>query len=328
MIGKTCCPTPATWLFLVPAILGLSACEAPLDLEQVEQEATRSVHRFDHFKGLARNGSTVVAVAERGTLLVLPAGSTRFHRIEFDTPASFMAVTTCPDGRFVALDSRRTVRISDDAASNWQSVPVPTEETLMSLACDREGRIWVGASFSTLLHSDDDGRTWKSQNQEEDLQFTALQALADGTVVAAGEFGTVMFSSDGGTRWERTEPIPDDFYPLGIHFLDRQQGWVCGLGGTVWRTTDGGRSWSMEETDTVRPLYGFTELGERIFLLGDNGTLLERRGQRWQRVTALTGVTPYLIAAVSLDDSRLLLAGGSGTLLTVEVGPAGEGADR
>ena len=194
-----------------------------------------------------------------------------------------------------------------------------TEESLMALACDANNRIWIGGSFSTLLTSDDFGKSWNSSSQDEDLLFTVIQFVDSSFVVAAGEFGTLMYSTDGGQNWERTDPMPNEFYPMGMYFADHDRGWVSGLSGTILYTDDRGRSWQRQETAVEAPLYGFAGLGQRVFVFGDNGTLLEHQDGRWQHVPELSGLAPYLIGGVALGDRRLVIAGGAGTLRTIEL---------
>ena len=306
------------WILLT-ALFALMGCEAPLNLSRVGEEKARSIHVFDHFKALASTADKVVVASDAGVLLISDHNAEQWQRIQLPTKASFIGITACPNGRFAAVDSRRTLWVSSAQADDWQAKPIDTEESaLMGLACDSANTVWVGASFSTLLITSDFGNTWRSSTQDEDLLFTAIQFLDDGTAVIAGEFGTVMFSRDG-NDWERTEPLPNEFYPMGLYFRDRQHGWVSGLSGTILHTADGGQSWERQQSDSTAPLYGFATAGNRLFVLGDNGTLLEYSGGEWRSVSALPRLSSYLIGAVPLDEHRLLLAGGAGTLKTLEL---------
>ena len=307
---------------VLAAVFVLTGCEAPLNLTGVDQEQAKSVHAFDQFKALASNAQKVVVVSDVGVLLVSDLNAEQWQRVQLPTKASFVGIVACPNDRFAAVDSRRTLWVSDTGADNWQPKPIDTQESLMGLACDHANTIWIGASFSTLLTSKDFGDTWAMSSQDEDLLFTAIQFLEDGTAVIAGEFGTVMFSQEG-ADWERAELLPNDFYPMGLHFRSREQGWVSGLNGTILHTADGGQTWLRQETDTKAPLYNFATAGDRLFVLGDNGTLLEHQSGHWAQVAAMPDLSSYLIGAVSLSGERLLLAGGAGTLKTIELSDKG-----
>jgi photosystem II stability/assembly factor-like uncharacterized protein len=301
------------------AVAALVGCEAPLMLDKVKREQSASIHPFDQFKSVASSDSRVVVVSDAGVLLVSDHAARDWHRLQLPTKASFLNVTACPNGRFAAIDTRRTLWVSDEAGERWDAKPVDTPESLMALACDANDAIWVGASFSTLLTSPDLGESWSSTTQDEDLQFTAIQFVDDRFVVAAGEFGTLMFSDDGGQNWDRAEPIPNEFYPMGLYFADRDRGWVSGLGGTIYYTGDRGRTWQRQDSTSSAPLYGFAAAGERLFVFGDNGTLLALHGERWQAVPELPDIAAYLIGGTALDGQRLLVAGGAGTLETIDL---------
>ncbi len=300
----------------VAALVMLGGCEAPLNLQKVEEEQSRSTHRFDHLKAIAASDRRVVVAADAGVLLVSDKENIDWQREQLPTRAALLNLAVCPSGRFVAVDTRHTLWVSDEQATGWQANKIDTPETLMALGCDANNQVWVGASFSTILRSADYGKTWTSSTQDEDLLFTAIRFIGD-TTVAAGEFGTVMFSQDG-SNWDRAEPIPNEFYPMGLYFADRQHGWVSGLGGTIYHTADGGRSWSRQSSESGAPLYNIIAMGGRRFALGDNGSLLELQGDQWRRVSNFTPIPTYLVDAISLPGDSLLLAGGGGSLIELK----------
>jgi len=54
--------------------------------------------------------------------------------------------------------------------------------------------------------------------------------------------GSVIHTCDGGQRWHIQAQL-DSLYFEHIQFTDKNNGWICGEYGTVYKTTDGGRSW-------------------------------------------------------------------------------------
>lgn len=303
------------WRWVVMGIaLAAAGCEAPLNLQGVAKEAAKPLHRFDHLKGMAQGPNAYVAVADFGVLVHSPNGKIEPKRVELPTRASLLNVTACPSGRFLALDSRKHLWLSDEQAEQWRSIPVETEETLMGLACGPDDQFWVGGSFSTILSSKDQGSSWQATTQDEDFLISNIQVLPDGGMIAAGEFGTVMTKTGADEAWERMEPVPNDFYPLGAYFRSLKEGWLSGLSGAIYHTADGGQTWQLEPSETDRPLYNFIPLGDRLFVVGDNGTLLERGAGRWGRVAGAPDVATYLIAGVPSDKTGLIVAGGGGHL--------------
>ncbi len=70
-----------------------------------------------------------------------------------------------------------------------------------------------------------------------------LDATAvEGRMVAVGERGHVLISDDAGDSW-RQVVVPTRADLTGVHFHDRDLGWVVGHDAVILRTRDGGESW-------------------------------------------------------------------------------------
>lgn len=311
------------FLLLILSAVFLIGCEAPPDLSRVDRERARTVKRFDQFQGLARAGEVIVAVGARGLVVSSVDGGEHWRRQELRikdaiiTP-TLIGVTACPDGRFVALDAGRRIRTSADAARTWTATALPTHENPMAITCDPLGRIWVVASFSTILQSANGGESWSQTSFDDDLIFTTIQFLDAKQGVITGEFGAVLTTLDGGASWNRDHVIANEFYPQGAYFATLDEGWVAGLHGAILHTLDGGAHWTHEATGVGVPLYGFVAAGKRLYALGGFGTVVRRAGNDWRSISQRAG-RAYLRGGLILDDGRLLVAGGAGTLRSLDV---------
>nr|BAH90409.1 glycosyl hydrolase [uncultured bacterium] len=309
------------WALVVLGALALLAgCEAPLDLERVEAELARPVHRFDQFKALARNDDVVMAVGDYGVVVTSSDEGRSWQRKVLPGRPALVSVSACPDGGFAALDTRRGVWLAGPDGGGFERREVETREVVTSVSCVPGGSLWLTASFSTLVVSRDGGETWEETTQDEDLQFSVLQFFDADNGVVVGEFGGFMSTADGGATWERGADIPNEFYPLGMYFRDRDTGWVSGLGGIILATTDGGETWSEQQTDASVPLYRVVPVNGHLYAMGDSGTLLVLDGERWVRAPNAPELLSYLIDAVRLDEGRFLVAGGGGMLKDVPYG--------
>lgn len=319
--------TTVTWhrlraaRLLLPLAL-LAGCEAPLDMSRVEAELQKPAHRYDQFKALARNDELVMAVGDYGAVVTTADGGRTWQRQVLPGRPALVSVTTCPDGRFAALDTLRGLWLADAGGRRFERREVETREVLTSVTCAPDGALWLTGSFSTLVFSRDGGETWQELTQDEDLQFSVLQFFDAEHAVVVGEFGGFMHTANGGETWERGPDIPNEFYPLGMYFRDRDTGWVAGLGGTILATTDGGGSWTRQETPTDAPLYRVVGINGHVYALGDSGTLLELDGERWTRAPHAPELLSYLIDAAKLEQGRFVVAGGNGMLSDIEYGPS------
>ena len=293
----------------------LAGCEAGLHLDGVGATKDQAIRRFDHFTGIVAANDRLVASANFGTLLESSDG-VDWDRHELATPAAVMDIAACPNGHIVAVDARHTVWIQSKARSPWVPHKVDTTESLMAVACDKNNHIWLTGSFTTLLSSTDSGQTWVSHSLNEDAQISDIQFIGD-FGVASAEFGIMLYSNDTGANWEMGSPIPNEFYPLGIYFKDKLNGWAAGLGGTVFNTIDGGTSWNKQYAESILPVYSFFSYNNDIYAVGDIGTLLVLRDDQWIKPNMLNIPPFYLIGGASLK-GKAVIVGGAGSLITVD----------
>ncbi len=313
--------TVSPWRRLGPLAVTamLAACEAPLNLEQVEAERARDQRRYDMFQAVAHSGREVVVVSSVGAILTSADSGASWERQELEGRPALIDVTACQSGDFFALDSdRRVWRQADDGS--WEPSTIDTPENTLSIHCAPNGRLWVSASFSTLYWSEGDLSEWTEFSLYEDLQFTAVRFVDEQTGFALGEFGTVMATIDGGETWEQREFIPNEFYPMAVDFLDADTGWVGGLDGVIWQTTDGGLSWERQRTVTSAPIYNIHASDSGVFAVGGSAKLVELRDGEWRNFEGAPKVLAFMRGVEILENGSLLVAGGGGTLATIEIG--------
>lgn len=296
----------------------LTGCEAPLNLEGVEQELAKSVRRTDQYQAMASNDQTMVVVGSDG--LVLSADRqqpVQWKRAQIAEKPSLIDLQSCPDQSFVALSTDRKIWLADAKASAWQSVELPTQENLLAVACAPDNSYWAVGSFSTILSSHDKGASWNAVSLDQDAMFTAIQFLDENTVLVAGEFGLMVRSEDAGENWQELQPVSDDFYSQGIWFRNRDEGWVAGLGGTLMHTADAGESWQVQSTGTESPLYQFKPLDDRLLVLGDHGTVLQLSDDHW--IPLESPKIPVYLRDAEVVGDQVWVAGGWGALFPLSL---------
>ena len=103
----------------------------------------------------------------------------------------------------------------------------------------------VGGMYGTgkVMRTVNGGATWTEVTCGSSVLVDVFVLNAT-NVFVSGEGAAVLKSSDAGATWTDIG-IPssyDAFYGTG--WQNTQTGWVCGVNGMVYRTTDGGSSWS------------------------------------------------------------------------------------
>lgn len=306
---------------------GLLGCSTPVDLAAVEEQRTRSIQRFDHFQALAWNGSVVVAAGSGGTLLTSRDQGESWTREPLPNDASIVALATCPDQRFVALDFYRRVFVGDAAGRTWTAQPLQDDFTPLALTCDPLNRAWVVGSYSTMVRSSPALDRWTAVSSGEDVILTAVQFVDRDHGFVLGEFGSVFSTRDGGESWQTMPALADDFYPYAAYFSDPLTGWVSGLSGAVLHTQDGGLTWQAQANRTETAFYALVPVSGRLLGLGAGGLVGEFTDLGWTAVGRVAN-TPFLTAGVALGPDRVLAAGGAGSLQPLQLDPPDPRATR
>lgn len=305
-------------LTVVAIIIALTGCEASLDLEGIKKESAKPIQRTDQFQSVAISQEVIAVVGFDGLILTSPQNDLNWQRQVLEERPNFVDIDTCPDNSFIALSMEHQVWRSTDQGQTWIKNDIPTQENLISLTCGPDNSYWATGSFSTLMTSKDQGTNWQEITLNEDAFITQVQFLDENTLLAIGEFGFIARSNDKGQNWTIQDPLPNEFFSQGSYFQDLNTGWVAGLGGVIFNTTDGGMTWNLQSTPTESPLFGFYANNARLFAFGDHGTVLELNGATWQRVET-PKIPVYLRDGMQISDNQLIVVGGWGALFPINI---------
>ena len=203
------------------------------------------LHFFDSQNGWAIGGDQFRRTSDGGvtwTQVSVPAG-TWVYGSSFSDPLH---------GFGVGPGSVRT----SDGGLTWQ--PMPAAFSYQDLEgvdfIDSQIGILVGAT-GVLQKSIDGGDSWSSQGSGGAGFTHALDAVDSQHAWAAQDGGEILRTVDGGGTWERSYVEGFDKYGRfnDVDFHDQNVGWAVGddnpFSGTVSKivkSTDGGRSWSVQ----------------------------------------------------------------------------------
>src|SRR5438552_14631925 len=89
------------------------------------------------------------------------------------------------------------------------------------------------------------------------LSLTSACGLALAIHAGSKSVATVASKATGGSSsWHWQNPLPQGNNLRGASFVDADTGTVVGEYGTIVRTTDGGNSWTPQESGTTKALWG------------------------------------------------------------------------
>ena len=188
----------------------------------------------------------------------------------------------------------------------------------MTATCAPDGSWWTAGSFTTIQYSSDQGQSWDETSLFEDAIINNLQFLTQDQAIATGEYGMVLRSDDGGLNWDYAGYLPDEFYAHTSYFRSTNEGWVGGLNGFIYHTTDGGQNWVQMPADTNAPVFGFIPGNSALYAVADNATVLALQGSAWEKISE-SDQPLYLRTGLLLPDQKLLVAGGRGLLFKLEI---------
>ncbi len=130
--------------------------------------------------------------------------------------------------------------------------------------------------------------------------------------------GLALVSDDRGATFVQRGPGGDAVL-LAVDRVDEQVGFACGRQGTVWKTVDGGKSWTALATGTHEPLLALDFLdATHGFVVGNFGIVLltDDGGVTWKSIQALEeGEDPTLYGVVWVDSRTIVIVGEMGVVM-------------
>jgi photosystem II stability/assembly factor-like uncharacterized protein len=170
-----------------------------------------------------------------------------------------------------------------NAGQSWVNVSAPTAAAISGIAAPSANRVFVLGRDGSLQRSDNGGVSYRILNTEAGAVPRAIAALDDGRVLLIGPVGiirsadggdtfrpvqdrvaararlvgvdlagdavfahgerAIVVSRDGGVTW-RPSRAPARRSIRDLDFLGPRLGYLLDSRGSVWKTTNGGRTWS------------------------------------------------------------------------------------
>lgn len=248
------------------------------------------------FNGLARAGSRVVAVGQRGHIVLSDDGGATWKQARVPVASDLVAVAfpTPTHGWAVGHDS--IVLHSADAGATWtrqldgralgkvlgygdkRLAEQGAENPFLDVWFSDERTGFVVGAFNLILRTEDGGRSWQPWLDRTDnpksLHLYGIREAA-GQLYVTGEQGLLMrLDAEAGRFHALKTPYEGTYFGV----TGNAKGVVAfGLRGNAFRSIDGGKSWSKVETGLQVGLTGGTEHEGRLVLVSQAGHLLVSR---------------------------------------------------
>ncbi|MFV0934750.1 WD40/YVTN/BNR-like repeat-containing protein [Pseudomonas jessenii] len=177
--------------------------------------------------------------------------------------------------RLVAVGQRGHIFYSDDAGAHWQQARVPVSSDLVAVQFPTPQQGWTVGHDGVVLHSSDAGQTWS-------IQFDGRQVgprmLAHYQKLAAAQPDDAELQARVAEAQRMTEEGADKPF-LDVWFENERVGYIVGAFNLIFRTDDGGVTWTpwLDRTDnpSALNLYALRAVGSELYIAGEQGLVLK-----------------------------------------------------
>jgi photosystem II stability/assembly factor-like uncharacterized protein len=195
-----------------------------------------------------------------------------------------------------------TILHTSDGGDNWYPQPIPPSSHYYGVHFADALEGWAVGSSGKIAYTQDGGVSWVLQPSGTNYYLYDVFFIDDTTGwIAGGRFGDhspgrqlIMKTTNGGETWDVvfTQSYRN---PLkAIHFVDANRGWAVGEGGAALHTTDGGTTWSEQDTPSLSHLEDvFFADATTGWAAGWGGALIHTTdgGTTWEQAAINTGAT-------------------------------------
>lgn len=146
---------------------------------------------------------------------------------------------------------------------------------------------------------------WEWQNAKPNgNDFMDVQYLLPTKVISFGGASSVLISTNNGDQWSVSYADTQRRDIWNSYFFDANTGFLCGDGGLLMKTTDGGASWVYKNSSTTNRLYDieFANANSGI-AVGSSGTVITTAdgGETWT-ASAYGTSSHYKVSIAGLDN--------------------------
>ncbi|MCI0916275.1 BNR domain-containing protein [Pseudomonas stutzeri] len=308
----------ASWLLLtlaLPWVLPVQAQAVRGVLESPAMQVPNAKRAV--FSDIARAGERLVAVGERGLILLSDDNGQHWQQASVPVSVGLTAVEFVDAEQGWAVGHAGVVLASSDGGANWA----------VQLDGSRAAQLELSSAQAALNGASDadaaEARVGAAQRLVEDgadkpflnLHFTDAH---NGLVI--GAYGMAFQTRDGGRSWQSRMGQIDN--PMGLHlYAVAQQGqdwYLAGEQGFLARSADAGAHFQQLESPYEGTFFTLSVRADGSLLLGGlkgHAFVLRDAGSR---VEPLAVTMPVSFSdSASLSDGRTLLANQAGALFSV-----------
>jgi photosystem II stability/assembly factor-like uncharacterized protein len=188
-------------------------------------------------------GSSGWAVGEKGLILKTTNNGTNWTEIQSPVTNKYNSVkfATSQIG-YIAGNNGKIMKLSNGEES-WTDLNVPNLN-YYGIYFTSQSIGYAVANNETIIKTTDEGATWNIIHTGPSIQLNSVYFISKDTGWAAG-YNVILMTTDGGTTWNETRNVG---IILNIKFFNRRVGWASTSDKTIYKTTDGGKNWTAQNS--------------------------------------------------------------------------------
>jgi photosystem II stability/assembly factor-like uncharacterized protein len=190
-----------------------------------------------------------------------------------------------------AVGEEGTILHSEDGGLTWSAqTRLFTSSKLTDVFFLNASKGWAVGAAGAIIRTNDGGVHWASQAAHVTYNLLSVAFTDENTGWACGYDGVVLRTINGGQQWSRSTVFDSWRWYYDCFFIGKNNGWICGSE-CVYRTTDGGASWSAWTSDQQPLIYSLFFLDSLRGWFGGYGAVYHTSngGLSWDRLTGLPG---------------------------------------
>lgn len=242
--------------------------------------------------GYTPSKDTVVLIGDLGVIMQTTNGGNTWTRIQgasslgFSDPTYLASVHGTSSKNVWIVGDRSYMRQSTDAGASWQNKVIGARETMLSAQfckTDRNKACVTGLSTFKFFLSNDAGKNWTMAATQPPGRIFSSAYLNPNSILVSSDSG-IYLSSDQGNSWVKKFTMTPVNEIYNLHFFDATTGWAAGNKGLILKTTDGGNSWTNQNSGTTKYLNSvFFTSTSNGFIVGDSNIVLKTTngGSTW-----------------------------------------------
>jgi len=330
---------------LLAAAIALAAC--PGALAATGWQAQQSGKTVALYSVSAVDANTAWAVGNNSTILKTTDGGTTWLPQATPSSLDFVRVKAIDAKTAWAAANPGTILKTTDGGTTWLVKFQNQSGNINGLTAFDANTAWAVGFYtwnpsigitdwnSVVIRTTDGGASWAASYTANRVYFyevaapTANVAWVVGPSNASNPTGTniILKTGDGGNSWA-SQATPGNPGQIGVSAASENVAWTCGANGTVFRTVDGGVTWS-KKLDLGLGAYAtglicISALDANVaWAVGAGGYILKTSdgGVTWM-VQRPTG-SSELYSVSTVDASTAWAVGEGGTILRTTDGGGG-----